>query len=198
MANADYPGGGYLEGCLAQEENMFRRTDCHFSLEPWQLSVTGRQYTPEFTRLIKGRAGQVYLDVDTPRVCVRGKEERDQDDLGYRWLRDEEIFPFYELRSAAPTCFTGMQFRPNEMKRRICAQFETLMDHGVRHVVFGAFGCGAFGNPALEVARIYKDQVIQHWECFDHFVFAIFDAGYGPDNYTAFAKVFQSLQHRAA
>merc|ERR1719245_2704472 len=34
MANAVIPGGGggYLNGTPAQEENMFRRTDCHFGL----------------------------------------------------------------------------------------------------------------------------------------------------------------------
>ena len=32
MANAYGPGGGYTHGMVAQEENMFRRTDCHFSL----------------------------------------------------------------------------------------------------------------------------------------------------------------------
>ena len=31
MANAYVPGGAYVEGATAQEENMFRRTDCHFT-----------------------------------------------------------------------------------------------------------------------------------------------------------------------
>lgn len=30
MANAYVAGGGYVEGMPAQEENMFRRTDCHY------------------------------------------------------------------------------------------------------------------------------------------------------------------------
>jgi len=30
FANAFVPGGGYVEGCSAQKENIFRRTDLHF------------------------------------------------------------------------------------------------------------------------------------------------------------------------
>ena len=32
MANARAPGGGYTDGLASQEEDMFRRSDCHFSL----------------------------------------------------------------------------------------------------------------------------------------------------------------------
>jgi hypothetical protein len=32
MANAYVPGGAYVEGAIAQEENLFRRTDCHFRI----------------------------------------------------------------------------------------------------------------------------------------------------------------------
>jgi hypothetical protein len=43
----------------------------------------------------------VYLDKDRPRVCIRGPEERASANLGYRWLTDEQLFPFFELRAAA-------------------------------------------------------------------------------------------------
>ena len=38
MANAYGPGGGYTHGMVAQEENMFRRTDCH--VEPLAPPLT--------------------------------------------------------------------------------------------------------------------------------------------------------------
>ena len=46
MANTYVPGGGYLEGLVAQEENIFRRTDCHFSIERNQLE-NDRHYKKE-------------------------------------------------------------------------------------------------------------------------------------------------------
>ncbi|HEU4410187.1 MAG TPA: poly(ADP-ribose) glycohydrolase domain-containing protein, partial [Polyangiaceae bacterium] len=38
MANAFVAGGAYVEGAVAQEENMFRRTDCHFAVADDQLA----------------------------------------------------------------------------------------------------------------------------------------------------------------
>ena len=43
-------------------------------------------------------------------MCIRGAEERERSDLGYRWLEDEEVFPFFELRSAALDLRDGTPF----------------------------------------------------------------------------------------
>jgi hypothetical protein len=50
----------------------------------------------------------------------------------------------------------GRAFVRAECSRRVAAQLDTLIDAGVRHAVFGPFGCGAFRNPAAEVASIYR------------------------------------------
>ena len=58
MANAYVPGGAYVEGAIAQEENMFRRTDCHFHIDAVDdggsvvmndFSFKKRRLTPQFT-----------------------------------------------------------------------------------------------------------------------------------------------------
>ena len=46
MANALFPGGGYAHGMVAQEENMFRCTDCHFSIDRAHISPTTEEYLP--------------------------------------------------------------------------------------------------------------------------------------------------------
>lgn len=86
----------------------------------------------------------------------RGAEDATRKDLGYAWLEDTEIFPFYELRAAAQDLRGGVPFDPQVAKLQITAQFQTLKDQGVRHVVLGAFGCGAFCNPPKAVAAIYQ------------------------------------------
>lgn len=190
MANAHVPGGAYVEGAVAQEENMFRRTDCHFHIGPEVYDEGSDRYLPAMTRLLSATDGRVYLDVEKPRVCIRGPEDRAREDLGYAWLPEDRIFPFFELRAAAQDLRGGLPFEPDDARRRIAAQLDTLREHEIRHAVLGAFGCGAFANPAHRVAEIYRDEIGAREAHFSVIAFAIFAAGYGPDNHTPFAEVF--------
>lgn len=190
MANAWVPGGGYLEGSTAQEENMFRRTDCHFSISKEQLTESLLHYKSQWIDLLNAKDGLVYLDKKYPRVCVRGPEDFNKDNLGYEWLSPENIFPFYELRAAAVNLNSGEPFDPIECLRRIRAQLDTLKNAEIKHVVLGAHGCGAFRNPAEKVAKLYAQAIEEYDGYFDVIAFAVFHAGYGPDNYTPFVKEF--------
>ena len=194
MANAYVPGGAYVEGASAQEENMFRRTDCHFRVDADEYNDTADRYLSEMTRLLSAYDGVVYLDKDRPRVCIRGPEDRASANLGYRWLPDEQVFPFFELRAAAQDLRDGSAFDSDDARRRIAAQLDTLRNHGLRHAVLSAFGCGAFRNPADRVAAIYRDEIAARAEHFDVIAFAIFAPGYGPDNYTPFARLIGKSQ----
>jgi hypothetical protein len=190
MANAFVPGGAYVEGAKAQEENIFRRSDCHFHIGPEEYDPATDRYLPDMTRLISGETGRVYLDTQSPRVCLRGPEDRGRADLGYRWLGEDQIFPFYELRSAANDLRDGSSFSAESMRTRISAQLDTLMDRGIAHVVLGAFGCGAFRNPSESVAGIYREEIEKRRRHFKAIAFAIFNAGYGPGNFEPFNRVF--------
>eukprot|EP00966_Prymnesium_polylepis_P277463 6410896-Prymnesium_polylepis.1 len=158
MANEDYPGGGYTEGCSAQEENMFRRTNAHFTLDSTNLVKQGRKvvYADTMNALVSGKLGVNYISAyEKPLVCIKGKEVFAADDLGYKMLADDEIFFFYELRSAAVDISHRKKKLANIealMASRIAAQFATLVSRGFRHVVLSAFGCGAFGNDPRMVA----------------------------------------------
>lgn len=188
MANAYVPGGGYLQGLIAQEENMFRRTDCHFTININHLDTNG-YYKKEIVDLINGVNGNVYLDTNKPRICIRGQELREREDLGYIWLSEDEIFPFYEMRSAAIDLRSGEKFSEEECFKRIIAQFNTLKKLNIKHVVLGAHGCGAFLNPPEKVAEIYKKVIQDFIHDFHVISFAIFNAGYGPDNYSIFKDI---------
>mgnify|MGYP006083472105 CR=1 FL=1 len=192
MANATYPGGGYTTGCTAQEENMARRTGMHFTFtkENTTSSRNDVVYTKPMQELIAGKGGVVYLS-ETPLVCIKGREEWEMDDMGYKRLVDGEVFPFIELRSAAVDIShlkrVPAKLRAN-MTGRVRAQFETLKRRGVRHVVLSAFGCGAFGNRPEDVAAIYKEVLAEFVDALDVVVFAIYYAGHGENNFDVFHK----------
>ena len=77
------------------------------------------------------------------------------------------------------------------MTRRVEAQLDTLIKNNVRHAVLSAFGCGAFRNPAMYVASAYLAAITARATQFDVIVFAIFNAGYGPNNWLPFANAFK-------
>lgn len=198
MANAYVAGGAYQRGTAAQEENMFRRTDCHFALRESELlpsardQVTEPRYTPEMTDLLNAKGGRVYLDIEQSRICLRGPEILGAPGEGYAWLNEMEIFPFYELRAAAVDLRYGQDyFKPKECKRRFNALLDTLKEAGVEHAVLGAHGCGAFENPSQDVARCYAQVLNERRGEFSLIAFAIYHAGYGPNNYEIFEKVFK-------
>ena len=196
VANSHSPGGGYRFGEAGDEEDMFRRTDCHFSLSRTDVVYDDTwMYMPEFTALLEARNGKVYLDYDHPRVCIRGPaHSQTPGEKKYQILPDDDIFLFYELR-AAPK-FMGMlrNGKPRvfcerdavETSRRIRAILQTLIEKKVRHVVLGAFGCGTNGNPPAEqIARIFRKALIETKAYFDVVAFGIRD----PDCFREFVYV---------
>ena len=86
----------------------------------------------------------MYLDTNHPRVCIRGPEDHERSDLGYRWLEEDEVCSFYELRSTSQDLRQGEVFGPELARRQIAAQLDTLIEADICHTVLVAFGCGAF------------------------------------------------------
>lgn len=210
MANAIHPGGGFTTGAAAQEENMLRRTNIMKTFaSPGVLKWHGEKvvYSTAMSKLINGTTGRVYCDHPMPlsasnemHICVRGREERNQEDMGYRYLGEHQVFPFYELRSAAINIGRHCRTVPDaakvqaEMQMRIVAQLDTLISRNIRHAVLSAFGCGAFGNDPYAIASIYA-RLLQrppYNSSFDVIAFSIFFAGRGPNNAFEFFKAFQS------
>jgi len=102
---------------VAQEENMFRRTDCHFQVSHDEYDLTLDRYRPEMTCLLTAQDGVVYLDSKRPRVCIRGPEDRTSYDLGYPWLAEEDVFSFWELRASAQDLRGGQTFDESDVRR---------------------------------------------------------------------------------
>ena len=181
FANATYPGGGVKNGAAAQEENIFRRSSCYLSIQPRHLQPDKKTYIQRTIDLIDAHDGKVYIDTVKKRVCIRDQEDDSLPHLGYDYIPLPEIFEFIELRAAAlnlnnPSVrqkFGQQGGVEKECNRRICAQFATLKEKGIRHVTLGAFGCGAFLNDPGMVARAYASAIEQFKPHFDVIAFPI-------------------------
>ena len=139
---------------------------------------------------------QVYIS-ERPRLCFRGSEvlvNRDSPgergvkntisadpDLSFQLLPSNFVFPFYEMRSAAPNLshddkksetISSSNYK-RDIQRCIAAQLDTLILKGRRHVILGAWGCGEFHNSPSIVAQTYQEEISIRAEHFNHIVFAI-------------------------
>lgn len=87
-----------------------------------------------------------------------------------------------------------MPFDPQVAELQIAAQFQTLKAQGMRHVVLGAFGCGAFCNPPEAVAAIYQQEIKKQLPYFSCIAFAIRNTNPHRDNFTPFAEAMREVQ----
>ena len=162
FASATMPGGGFMAGASAQEESLCRSSVLYFSLATVpQFYENGNNdhpfYSPEtlFTKnvsFIKNDAGDllekpVVANILTAAAPYAVGVELDEYEKDYEPLFVEKLQQV--LRVA------GL--------------------HKQRHLILGAWGCGAFGNPIKNVARIFKESLPAHSLYIDKVTFAIPD-----------------------
>jgi hypothetical protein len=206
FADSIKPGGGYRNGRETQEEDIFLRTDCHFSLDRNDANLLevyttennehDYRYSYKTTDLINGITGRVYLGAK-PQICFRSSYD-ERAGKNCPTYKEDEIFPFYELRSAAYD-FRNCAF-PNDSieaiaqtEIRIAAQLDTLIEHGIRHAIFGAFGCGVFQNDPNIVANAYYKEIDKRKNKFDAIWFAMYRPG---DIFQLFTSIFENYNKK--
>lgn len=145
----------------------------------------------------------------TSRVCFRGPEisKRFSDFsftesrmvisldrlLSYSFLPAQEIFPFYELRSAAPMFDPKDPLLKEQLRQGIASQLDTLILEGQKHVVLGAWGCGVFKNDPELVAQIYREEIEKRADFFEHIIFAVLNSS-GYDKHTIFERKLSQIR----
>lgn len=149
MASPSNPGGGWLSGARAQEEALCRRSTLTASLK--------QSFYPTPANAV----------IYSPAVIVFRKSVKDGH--GLMDLSDTDTLPLVSVVSMAaqrrPEVIRGadsaMKFaNPNDRnltkeKMRIILRLSAWKRH--RKVVLGALGCGAFRNPAEEVADCWAE-----------------------------------------
>ncbi|MCO5997039.1 TIGR02452 family protein [Actinoallomurus rhizosphaericola] len=183
FASARNPGGGYLGGARAQEEDLCR----HSLLYPCLLRA------PEYYEAHRASRDLLYSDrvIWSPDVPVhRGN--------------DGELlpapYPVSFLTCPAPN--TGEALRrdpavadriPAVLRARARRVLSVAAHHGARRLVLGAWGCGVFRNDPRQVAEAFHAHLAaggDYADVFDHVVFAVWDRNPEPANRAAFTAYF--------
>ncbi|KAG9238531.1 hypothetical protein BJ875DRAFT_450998 [Amylocarpus encephaloides] len=190
MASPLRPGGGFLKGATAQEEALCGRSTLYAAIVSdetfYRLPSLSAIYSPDILvfRSADGvelpKSEHFFVDVITAAAVrkpdlVSGSTVEGQVQLRYE-DGDRE-----------------------EMTLKVRALFHFAREKCVTHLVLGAWGCGAYGNPPQEVARIFKTVLLGDrrrkgvWEGSGlvSVVFAIHDRG---PNLRAFENEFGRLE----
>ena len=170
MASDICAGGGVKKGSRAQEEEICRRTSLypclqHQSYPLYPLEII---YSPEIAILktpdYSPIERKIYIDV-----------------LSMAAIRRPLLTKTGEYRSSDRTL----------MKNKVRLLLQTAHYHGLDTLVLGAWGCGAFCNPANEVATIFRSFLDGEFKgAFRHISFAILESSQHLGN--AFRSVFNS------
>lgn len=181
FASARNPGGGFVRGAKAQEEDVSRCS----GLYPCLLQA------PDYYAVNRAQRSMLYTDhiiysPEVPFFRVRSRE-----------LIEE---PFQASIITAPAPNAGQAARKGEtgvepaLRRRAGMVLAIAQDQGHRRLLLGAWGCGVFRNDPVQVASVFRD-----WLCsprfagaFDQADFAIYDTTKDKRVLTAFQSVIEA------
>lgn len=182
LASDAHPGGGVERGAAAQEESLFRRTNY------WQ-TLRRRMYPLER-----------YEAVYSPGITVIKTAEQD----GWKPLpQPEPRLDFIACPAIRHPHLTAGRLNAKEeadykKKIELILQVAALKGHDC--VIFGAMGCGAWGNPPEHIAEIFKEILEAHKGVIKAAVFAVLNlsaAAYGnyaarsASNYDVFKRILE-------
>ena len=173
FASYNSPGGGYLNGALAQEECLCLASNLYNVLSAFQ---------PIYDSHKESNNNGLYENfvLYTP-------------DIIFNELKKADI-----ITSAAPNAsFAKARYSVSNtdimsvMKNRIDFVLMSAYKQEVDTLILGAFGCGVFGNNPIDVANIFKELLNDKYKnAFEKVIFAI-PASQKNSNLKAFENVLK-------
>jgi uncharacterized protein (TIGR02452 family) len=178
FASARNPGGGFLGGAKAQEEDLCRCSGLYSCL------ITQREYYD----VNRAQSSMLYTDhiIYSPRVPFFRNRKLD--------LMESIVTPSV-ITAPAPNAGQHLRRAPDDqasieatLRIRTAKVLSVARENGHRMLLLGAWGCGAFRNDPKVVAKIFAECLQDMGGAFDRVVFAV-PAG-KTANHEEFAKRF--------
>ncbi|MBD8497555.1 TIGR02452 family protein [Paenibacillus arenosi] len=181
FASAKNPGGGFLNGAMAQEESLAASSGLY------RTQLRNEEY------YLANRACNTMMYTDyaiySPDVV---------------FFRDERFELLKQPVTASVLTLPAVNYGQvllkgedsNEAKRvmkdRMRLALAIFADRGAKYLIFGAYGCGVFRNHPVEVAGWWEELLEDegYSKLFDEIVFAVLDNSKGGTCIRAFEDAF--------
>lgn len=181
FASAKHPGGGFLNGAMAQEESLAASS----GLYPIQCAH------PEYYEANRACGSMVYTDyaIYAPEVVFFR-------DGGFRLISE----PVKASVLTLPAVNFGQVLQKGEdperaravMKARMRRALEIFAHRGDKTLVLGAYGCGVFRNDPADVARWWQELLAEGYGgCFRRIVYAVLDQSRSQSCISAFRALME-------
>ncbi|WP_030271322.1 TIGR02452 family protein [Streptomyces sp. NRRL B-24484] len=182
FASARNPGGGYLRGAKAQEEDLCRSALLYRCLLE----------APDYYEAHRASADLRYSHrvIWSPHVpVIRGSGGLLAEPYALSFLTSPAPNAGQlALRSGGrPVDVAGV------LAERAVRVLAAAARHGVRELVLGAWGCGVFRNDPAVVADAFAAALESHGAAFDRVVFAVWDRSPVSANRAAFEARFPAV-----
>lgn len=169
FANAHIPGGGFLAGATAQEESLCRCSTLYISISSEHAK---EMYAYNRKHLSLTESHYMLL---SPHVKVFRNHKCELLKIPY----EVGVITVPAPNRHGKAMFTSKAVLEKVMTERIRYMLNVAHENKYKYLVLGAWGCGAFGNKAADVAEyFYKVLVEEQQEQWFHEVcFAVLGGG---------------------
>lgn len=180
FASAKNPGGGFLNGAMAQEEALAASSGLYRTLTAHR----------EYYDLNRAFGSMIYTDtaIYSPDV-VFFRDDR------FRLLEQPVTASVLTLPAVnfGQVLFKGEDpdTAKRAMRRRMKLALTAFAAMGDRNLVLGAYGCGVFRNDPKDVARWWKELLEEGFSSlFEQITFAVLDTSKNKSCISAFEEIF--------
>ncbi|MDO5133761.1 MAG: TIGR02452 family protein [Eubacteriales bacterium] len=187
FANAYSPGGGVVNGAMAQEECLCRSSNLYAALTIPYLLKNYYKWNSKHTGDM-GSDSVIY----SPGVTVFKTDDPIPAEMS-RWFSVDVLTcaaPYYDLNKKRPVSLEKLE---EVFFARIRNILEVAAANDVDILILGAFGCGAFNNPPELVAGVFRRLLVEkrYGRFFKKTVFAIKRNNAQNTNLLAFQDAFR-------
>lgn len=156
LASWKYRGGGAETGAMAQEEELFRRSNYFKSFDDKNYHMkVGESFYTDVVTIIKDN---MYKDLLNPFIVSM---------IAMSALQNPTL--------TAEGNLTEEDYSKTEMI--IGNIFKVAIQNGKRNIILGAIGCGVYGNPSHDIINIFNEKIRIYGSMFDNIVFSVLSSG---------------------